>query len=393
MRRRRSRNRSDSTSTNGLFGRLPRLVLIVLLLLAVAEWGASIVLARLDASGKAVPWSDKDLARLYDTDQPGVYRQVLIETPPVRDGAYAPFVEYRPAPRRGVYVSVTAQGLRGGPAGESGPRVVVFGGAGVFGQGLPDAETIPAVLAGALERAGKPARVENHGVPGWYSSQDRIAFAQMLAGGDRPDVAVFLHGLEDFLQCGQPERSRWSGRLAEGLRPVGVETLVRQSALARLSRRLLGTPEAGPTDGIDPACAADAQVEASLARLDNNRRLLAAMAERFGVKAVFAQQPVPTYHYDNARRAVPAGPDQMAPYIATAKGYARLAEMRGTGRLWEQDLMWLADLELAEGNAYAGIVQYSPAFARLIAETLAQRVAALLPVPPAAAPVAQQPPQ
>ena len=106
------------------------------------------------------------------------------------------------------------------------------------------------------------------------------------------------------------------------------------------------------------------------------------MAERFGVQVLFVQQPVPTYHYDNAKRAVPLRPEQMAPYVATAKAYPRLAELRGTGKLWEHNLLWLAELEPASGNAYIDPVHYSPAFAKLIGETVAKWLAEMLPAPP-----------
>ena len=105
---------------------------------------------------------------------------------------------------------------------------------------------------------------------------------------------------------------------------------------------------------------------------------------------LFVQQPVPTYHYDNAKRAVPLKPEQMAPYVATAKAYPRLAEMRGTGKLWEQNLLWLAELEPVDANAYVDPVHYSPAFAAQIGERLAKRLGEML-APPSAGPGAVLP--
>ena len=385
MRRRRSRNHSESNFPAGAFGTLPRLVLLLVVLLPVAEWGASLIIDRVNASARAVKLSDKDIAKLYDSAEPGRYRQVLEETPQSRDGVYTPLTEYRMPARQGKHVTVGETGIRGGVIGETGPRIAFFGGASVFGHGLADSETIPATVAATLSRGGQMSRVENRGVPGWYSTQDRIAFAEMLATGDKPDVAVFVHGLDDFLHCSQPERTAWSHRLALADVPVSVETLVRQSSLAVLFRRLFGIPEPGRTVELEVECVSDAQVEASLARLDANRRLIAAMAERFGVKVLFVQQPVPTFHYDNAKRVLPLRPEQMAPYVAIAKAYARLSEMRGSGKLWERDMLWLAELEPVEGNAYIDPVHYSPVFAKLIGETLAGRVAEMLPVPPSPA--------
>lgn len=379
MRRRRSRNRSENASPALAFGKLPRLLLLLVVLLPIAEWSASAIMARLDSRAKAVTLADDDIVKLYGTDQPAQYREALAEMPQAHDGTYAPLTEYRMPARQGRHLTIDGQGIRGGVMGADGPRVVVFGGSTAFGHGLTDGETIAAIMAAKLAQDGRPARVENRATPGWYSTQDRIAFAEMLATGDKPDVAVFIHGVDDFLYCGKPERTAWSDRLARVGIPAGLETVVRQSALAALARRLTGMPEPSGPVPHNPACASDAQAEASLARLDANRRLISAMGERFGVRPVFVQQPVPTYHYDNAKRAVPVEPHLMVPYVPVAKGYARLAEMRGTGKLWEQDLLWLADLEPDEANAYIDPVHYAPAFARLIGETLARRVADLLP--------------
>lgn len=393
MRRRRNRNRSETPSGSGALGKLLRLLLLVLVLLPIAEWGASVIMTRLADASRQPTVSDKDLAKLYGGDQPGRNRQALVESPTLADAVYAPLVEYRMPARSGELVSVSAQGSRGGIIGASGPRVVVFGGGTTFGHGLADAETIPAAMAAKLQESGVAVRVENRAVPGWYSTQDRVAFAEMLATGDKPDWAVFVHGLDDFLRCGQPEKTAFSARLAETGAPIGLEQVIRQSSLAALLRKLGGKSQMDRDLENSQVCSSDSQVEASLARLDANRRLIAAMAERFGVKVLFVQQPVPTFHYDNAKRAVPLDPERMKPYVATAKGYARLTEKRGTGMLYEQDLLWLAEFEPAEGNAYMDAVHYSPAFAKLIGEKLAERLASMLPAPvvPDTAPASPSP--
>lgn len=381
MRRRRSRNRSDSTPGTGLLSKLPRLVLILLLLAAVANWGAGLVLDRLAAGdgGRAVVWSDKELGRLFDTDQPGTQREVLAESRSLADTVYAPLTEYRMAAFQGRHVTVDVQGRRGGVIGATGPQVALFGGGAAFGVGLSDRQTVAQAIADGLGRDGLAARVANWGAVGWYSTQERVAFAQMLAGGDKPDVAVFLDGVDDFLHCGQPEMTAWSERLATTMVAPPMEGLLRDLALVRLVGRLSGqTPVPAVPDAAKPICAGDAVVDRAVARLDANRRLIAAMAERFGVKVLFVQAPVSTYHYDNAKRAVALKPEQMEPFIATAKGYARLAEMRGSARLWEQNLLWLAELEPQSGNAYAGPLDYAPAMATAVGAAIAPRVADLL---------------
>jgi hypothetical protein len=375
MRRRRTRNRTEFNPLAGLVRIIPKLCLLALVLLPVAELVAEIAVARIPEPRPIASsaLTDPQLGELYASPDVAPIREMLVEMRDFRDTVYAPLVEYRMKPFAGNHVGIGADGWRTVPRVEGGgAKVFVFGGSTTFGIGSADGQTIPAQLDALLLEAGKSAQLFNFGVPGWFSTQERIALEQMLAAGNKPDLAIFIDGLEDLRHCAAPDRTGWSARLARIDDRHGLEGMLEQSAFLQLLHRL--APAEIKPDTAPPACASDGDVERALARLDANRRMIAAIADRFGFKVLFVQQPVPSFGYDNAKRAVPVSPAEMVPLVAVAKGYSRLAEARAAGRLPESDLLWLADLEPASGNAYVDTMHYSPLFNRSIAEAVSRRI-------------------
>ncbi len=124
-----------------------------------------------------------------------------------RDLMYQPFIEFREKPFQGRYVTVDPAGFR--PFKGQGPwppdpanlNVFVFGGSTTFSYGIKDDDAVPAKLQERLAAVAlpRPVRVYNLGHGFYYSSQERALFEQILVGGIRPDVAIFIDGLNDFL--------------------------------------------------------------------------------------------------------------------------------------------------------------------------------------------------
>ncbi len=387
MRRRRSKNRDEPNSASLAYTSLARFVLGLVLICGLGEVAAGFAMDKIRSNPANQPpvLSDEDIARLYDsTDRTSItlYRRVMKEGADLPQAVYTPFVEYGLPSVTGTYFHVSPQGFRRGAADQSlsapGQKVFVFGGSTTFGMGVPDQQTIPAFLQQVLDGAGKTAQVFNFGAPSWFSTQERIGLERFLTAGIKPDVAVFIDGLGDFQSCDVPDRSAWSDRLAlttalDAQVPFWTE-LAQRSNLLAFGNWLIGgdTPAEAPDRAM--ACSSDADVGRVIARLDTNRRIISALAERLGIKAVFVQQPVPTYHYDNAKRPVPVRSDMLGHHLNSAKGYPRMAEMRAAGTLMDRDLLWLAELEPAEANAYVDTVHYSPAFNRLIAEAIGRHI-------------------
>ncbi|MGE5514288.1 MAG: SGNH/GDSL hydrolase family protein [Bacteroidota bacterium] len=383
MRRRRSRNHDESTSFGTAYSRLAQWALAVVLVLAVAEWGAGLAMGKIrhNRSAATPSLSDQDIARLYDTDNPALYREALAEESRLGEAVYSPLVEYHLPPRAGRHITIAADGYRGNGTGQDlgapGAKVFVFGGSTTFGTGVTDGETLPAQLGEVLKAAGKDVQVFNFGAPSYYSTQERIALERLLTNGIRPDLAVFVDGLSDFQACQLPDRTAWSQRLEQATAVVArlplTGELAQRSNLLAFSRWLVGSEPAEAPNRAD-LCTSDAEVDKVIRRLDTNRRIVAAMAEKLGFKALFVQQPVPTFHYDNSKRAVPVDTELLAHHQNSAKGYPHMVEMRAAGQLLGDSTLWLAEVEPAEGNAYVDTVHYSPRFNRALADAIGRAI-------------------
>src|SRR6185369_12207002 len=94
-------------------------------------------------------------------------------------------------------------------------NVFVFGGSTTFGYGVADGDTIASQLQPLLARHGRDVAVYNFGRGYYYSTQERILYEQLLAGGFVPALAVFIDGLNDF--CYDHDDSAVSARLAAAL--------------------------------------------------------------------------------------------------------------------------------------------------------------------------------
>lgn len=390
MRRRRSRNHDEPSSLGIFVAKIAKLFLVLCVLLVVVEILSGLAMNHIrHGRTAAVPTlTDQQLVLLYDTDKPRVVRDIQAEDAKLPEAIYEPLVEYSLPQFSGRYFSVTVDGYRGNGHPQSlntpGAKVFVFGGSTTFGRGVAGDQTIPAYLETVLREQGKDVQVFNFGVPSWTSTQERIALGRLLTAGAKPDVVVFVDGLGDFQSCHMPDRTAWSERIAEALqmsrRMPFLAELVRRSDAVALGQWLVGHPPAEAPDRGD-ACSSDADVDRVIQRLDTNRRLISGMATAMGFKAVFVQQPVPTYHYDNTKRPVPVDPDLLAHHMNSAKGYPRLMEMRAAGQLFDTNVLWLAETEPADGNAYVDTIHYSPTFNRTLAETIGQYILtnALLP--------------
>lgn len=351
---------------------------------AVAEWAAGIALKRMRAQQPVymLSYSDAEIAALYNTDQPDRYREVIAESWRMGDTVYSPFVEFRMAPFQGKTFTIAEDGYRPNRLSEQnlnrpGRKVFVFGGSTTMGSGVRDDETIAAGIERSLRAAGRDdVQVFNFGVVSYFSTQEVIALQRLLTAGVKPDVAVFVDGLNDFYYCTVPDQSSWYDRLMQLTRarsrmPLGVE-LANRSNVVQLARAVSGDKSVVVREW-GSFCRGEDDVRRVVHRLDTNRRMVDAMAERLGFQAVFVQQPVPTYHYDNAKRPVPVKDEMLGYHVNAKTGYPMMASMRADGSLWTRNLLWLAELEPA-ANAYVDTVHYSPAFNDLIGSKVAEEI-------------------
>src|SRR5262249_48890167 len=162
----------------------------------------------------------------------------------------------------------------------------LFGGSTTFGVGVPDAETIPAYLQKEMAaRCATPVAVYNFGRLGYFSTQEALLFYRLLSSGERPAVAVFVDGINDFHSAtGEPDlTAQLKSLLAAEQQPSYLSDLPMWRAATNLRQRMAG----GPPESGEP------RPEAAIARLRITEAMIASLAGAFHVGTVFVLQPVP----------------------------------------------------------------------------------------------------
>lgn len=328
-------------------------------------------------------YTDNELMALYDTDDPNYYREVLAEGwggggSPI----YTPFVEFRTKPHQSKTVNIHKDGFRTNSRDyvelrDSKKSIFVFGGSTTFGRGVADHETIAAALEKLFRRRiNSDVNVYNFGVPAFYSTQERIYFEALLTRGFVPDAAIFIDGLNDFYFGDVPDKSQWSDDIEEAIgggNQYGFLDVVRnRSNVLRLLNVLMRKESIRTRAG--KYLRSQDEIDQVIQRLDANRRIIDGIATEFGIKVVFVQQPIPTYHFDNRRRPIEYPQSQLVYHTNSGKGYERFELRRQQGTVFSKNVLWLQELEIPQ-NQYVNTVHYSPQFSQAIAEDVFKHMA------------------
>lgn len=315
---------------------------------------------------------------------------VLLSETWERDRMFKPYVMFRERPFQGRYVGVHAAGFR--LSEDQGPwppapdaiNVFLFGGSTAFSYGLPDEKSLGSSLQAALRaQAGPGVNVYNFGAGAYQSTQERILFEELLARGHRPDMAVFLDGLNEFafphVPMGTDQlRSMINDEPLRRLAWLG-SAVIERLPVVTLSRNLGTRQGAGDDGAVD---APDAEGPAVRQLLDSvvNRYLanvkeLDAVAGAFGVQAVFIWQPVPFYKYDPALHPFESDDNRFVG-IGYERFRDRLPSVMADGFIWCADMQ-----EDARTRLYVDSVHYTAAMNEKIADEAVEEVVArgLLP--------------
>ncbi len=294
---------------------------------------------------------------------------------------YDPITQFRAKPFRGRYTNIAKEGFRlvrdqgPWPPPRNAINVFVFGGSTAFGSYVRDDETIASWLQSLAmqSRPSEPVFVYNFGQPGYISSQEGLLFYSLLLAGFVPDVAVFLDGLNDFVNgAGEPMFTQRLRRLMDGNDRRQTYGLADRLALVGALHSLRREP-----GEFRQAVQMDYQSEAFFDRVLSlwraNRRLVESIAKDFGVQSAFVWQPVPAYKYDVRHHMgyeLYAG--KPFPTHEVAFNYARMEGLRGELER-NRNFLWLADMQEGRGeNLYVDEVHYTAAFSRDIAQRICE---------------------
>jgi hypothetical protein len=257
----------------------------------------------------------------------------------------------------------------------------VFGDSVMWGAGAPDAETIPSLIAGNYEKAGRPVCIVNYGEKGWANTQEMIGLIEQLKHASRkPDIVLFYDGgTEAFAayQSGQADvhsnynsfknfLDNWSAGQKAGFayfRQTNTYRLLDNIAVKTpFHRKQDETPVAGPdTETLSAAV---------LQNYAQNMDLVALLAKQYGFRPIFAWYP-----------NMAVGHKELTPYEQQVldmeyKRFPGLGPMYQAvykkGRAIERpDFYYLGDLlDDQKGALYVGISHLKPEGNQIVADRL-----------------------
>jgi lysophospholipase L1-like esterase len=340
--------------------------------------------------------SSRPLERVYPHLGRDEVRLLLAES--AREIEYEPFTQFREKPVRGRFVNVDAAGFRIGsdqgpwPPDPTAFNVFLFGGSTTFCHGLADADTIGSHLQARLARAGlaRTPRVYNFGRGAYYSSQERILFEKLVMAGTRPDVAVFIDGLNDFIFVGdRPFLTPWLEEFVERFGRPTAEPLRAILQTLPLSRALgVFVPRSPAPLALQRAAAPGPAnvsfIDAVIRRYFATREVIRAVAAAHGVRPVFVWQPVPQYGYQPRDGGLPV---KTAGLESVSAGYPRMAEAVAARDVGDDFVSCAKIHGDVPGVLYIDKVHYAPRMADLVAGCIEDflRARGLLPHGAAAA--------
>jgi hypothetical protein len=287
------------------------------------------------------------------------FREIQKENSRKRIFEFAPYLGYKLRPVSEKYMHVTAAGFRWStdngpwPPSANNLNVFVYGASTTFGARLTDDQTIPSQLQEFLKgKCDKPVKVYNFGTPAYTSTTERIQFANMLAQGLRPDVAVFIDGnMDASFATDDPPLAGEMRELMEdrgyGLRKASRPFFLELPMIKLVNK--LRAVESQKKGLFSKAIFNQEQVDRIIARYTANKRLIEVQAREFGVQTLFVWQPCSRYKFNQKYNPFPDSKFSSKPDFSPVQmmpTYDRMAEKVKNGSpQFTRDFLWLADIQ------------------------------------------------
>lgn len=360
-----------------VYFRLAQLLLNTVILLILLNVGAWIILKILPKDHYPQNYF-QTLKSVHADLVPAEIDRLFAETNLERKFRYAPYLDLVEGKYTGKYVNVTESGFR--PITDQGPwppdeefyNIFVFGGSTTFGYGVADDQTIPAYLKKQLPEYGsKKVRVYNFGQGYFYSTQEMMLLMSLVKQGNKPDMAIFIDGLNDFIY--REDASVYS--------PVFRETLEADATKLRLRQLVELMPMMGFYSRVKTYFKnTSTSVPNKMQKLDKevipqlinryltNLRLIEAISGGYDITPVFVIQPVPSYH--NNDETYPFRNEIGQDLEIHNYAYSQLEEkIKGSGKA--KDIVWCADIQKQFTQLlYVDRVHYTPFMSEKLAECI-----------------------
>jgi lysophospholipase L1-like esterase len=240
--------------------------------------------------------------------------------------------------------------------------IYFFGGSTMYGWNVSDAETIPSQFLELYRNKyphGKSVRIRNYGIPYYYTKQELLLLSKLIFEGERPDMVIFMDGLNDFY----PSRMLYYDKPHFS---YAMQQVFDESMFYKTRRTIVDTSEQFYID--PPGIPSENYYQQLHDKYLNNISHATNLAYRVGAKSYFFCQPVPFYNYPN-RQNDPISYKMDYPrynYI-----YPRLQQKADS----LHNFVFLGNmLENEKDLPFIDQVHYSPKFSRKIAEKIFLKV-------------------
>lgn len=353
----------------------------------------------------ALNYGMKKLSEIYPGWSREDIKDLLIETWTI-PFVFEPVTQFKERPCKGKFVNIDKNGFRNvknqgpWPVDSDAFNIFIFGGSTAFGYGVDDSSTIASRLQEILSKNGKYAKVYiyNFGRGFYYSSDERLVFQELLISGAIPSLAIFIDGLNDansyetkrggFLteEIAAFINNPWKSlllRLGTSFKSLPMFTLferlkmrLRNLFSRRKDEKNIELKIESDLMIVRPSLKDDAQqktAEGVIERYKNNKAMLEAIGDRFGVKTLFVWQPVPDYQYDDSYHIFWNEQKEKSRFmikLSYVEMKKKIGEFTNSG-----NFLYLGGMGKDIKKAlYVDIHHYSPEFSLLIAKRISDYV-------------------
>lgn len=277
---------------------------------------------------------------------------------------YAPWTEYKTVDFTGKYINTHGFVRTTIPdeyiSSDTAEKQIVyfFGGSTMFGVNATDRETIAAAFVNLYKSQypnGVSIKVINYGIPAYYSYNELILLSHLVYSNQKPSIAIFFDGLNDFLIPGAAQKRlpyyyyRLKAAGQENFNFKEFQASIDSTAMLR-----------NPPEGYTHEALADSLVKNYISNIDNVKKV--AGSNHFNV--FFFIQPNPFYHYPNRIHDSICN-KQPAPLIEMA--YSILEKKADS----IENCYFLGNMLMQEkGYPFIDGFHYSPAMCRRIAKEI-----------------------
>lgn len=237
--------------------------------------------------------------------------------------------------------------------------IFFFGGSAMYGYNAADTQTIPSQIVKLIQKNNsvKSVRVRNFGIPHYYSKQQLMLLTALLFQDQKPDIVVFLSGMEDF----------YSARMLYYDRPFYSYALQQSFEGKMLQKRDPSFVDSTAQFYDDPPGVNADQFNNTLYnKYVSNLKNVSMLCDKAGIKSYFFCQPVPFYNFS-------------APVKETFKGnyarFERIYPMMEKNADSVHNLHFLGNMLKNEtASAFIDGVNYSPGFSQKISAEIYETI-------------------